>query len=274
MVEAIIDAPPDADITDLATETIKTINQRGEKMTLQERLNELQGKIEKIKKSTDYTPAYKERLLQGLQAEKQDLKAGALIELRGAWAKVRGDYDKLTQAGAALETRAAAGWDYARLDYMGKTAKAAIAQANNPGDLAALYAQAQASNDPYTRRVWAELAPEYARSKFGANPETGRLERQAARDLQAAIYHAQPGELQDLQSKWGELIERALSLRTATEAAESMLIPYGDLNMARIGGMGTEFSRLMDGINLAQRVDSQTLSTETTMTIAPAPAGA
>jgi hypothetical protein len=263
-------APSEADITPLELAALEALEnlKRGEEMTIQQKLNDLQTRINTLKKSGDYSPAYKAKLLAALDVEKSNLKAQALAELGAAWQAVRADYDKLTQAGAELETRAADGWDYARLDYMAKAAKAAIAQAASAGDLGALYNQAQASSDPYTRRAWAELAPEFARSKFGANLETGRLERQAARDLQAAIYHNQPGELQALQARWGELIERALSLRTETEAAESMLLSYGDINMARIGGTGTEFDRLMTGINLTQRVDPADLCTYTTMTIA------
>lgn len=232
-------------------------------MALQDQLQAIASKKKQIENNPDLSPAGKDKALNDLAAERANLKASALRELGASWSSVRSGYRNLQSRGAELDNQVGASWDYGRLNYMAQVVRSKIAQAEDTSKLTGLYSDAQGSGDYYIRRAWAEIAPQAAIDKFGLGVDTGRLQNQAARDLQGVIYHQHADELQELKADWDKLINRALDLHGATRSADSML----DDQQSRAWGQPTEFDKLLDGIRLDQTVEPQTLTTFTTLTV-------
>lgn len=215
-----------------------------------------------VQKNRDLSGQGQERQLKTVQAEIDAYRPKAYEHLRLTWHFIREDYKAWQAKAAQLEAAAGARWDYSRLNYEATAASAALknATSNTPGgDFPAarqVYEAWTNSGDPHRRRAMLEVGPELLTGRFGATngAEVNRLAKDASKRLAQEL---DTPELQALRAEGSNLTTRAAEAYQVTQEVGRLYDPAA----GNVWSVGNEFSQLLVGVTLAERVSAETLET-------------
>ena len=224
-----------------------------------ERINEFKARKIQIESNTDLSLEGKKKALAALQQQATAYKAAAVQELGINWGALRQRMARNIEAVQAAESKAAQQWDYSRLNYMTQAVKSQVASTANFSEVQRLYMQAMQSGDSHARRVWCEVVGEAVKAKY-KDGEAAAFAKQLQADLNRVITTP---EIEALKSEGSEITQQAAELHAQTQQINNYF--YGDSTAPRaVFGVSTEFENIMQGVQITQRVDPETLTTITT----------
>ena len=224
-----------------------------------DKLIEFKTRKIQIETNTDLSLEGKKKALATLQQQATQYKAAAVQELSISWGALRQRMARNIEAVQAAESKAAQQWDYSRLNYMTQAVKSQVASTANFSEVQKLYGQAMQSGDSHARRVWCEVVGEAVKAKY-KDGEAAAFAKQLQADLNKVITTP---EIETLKSEGTEITKQAAELHTQTQQLNNYF--YGDsMGPRAIFGGKNEFENIMQGVQVTQRVDPETLTTITT----------
>ena len=224
-----------------------------------DKLAEFKARKIQIETNTDLSLEGKKKALATLQQQATQYKAAAVQELSISWGALRQRMARNIEAVQAAESKAAQQWDYSRLNYMTQAVKSQVASTANFSEVQKLYGQAMQSGDSHARRVWCEVVGEAVKAKY-KDGEAAAFAKQLQADLNKVITTP---EIETLKSEGTEITKQAAELHTQTQQLNNYF--YGDsMGPRAIFGGKNEFENIMQGVQVTQRVDPETLTTITT----------
>ena len=224
-----------------------------------DKINEFKARKTQIESNTDLSQEGKKKALATLQQQADTYKATAVKELGISWGALRQRMARNIEAVQAAESKAAQQWDYSRLNYMTQAVKSQVASTANFSEVQKLYGQAMQSGDSHARRVWCEVVGEAVKAKY-KDGEAVAFTKQLQAELNKVITTP---EIETLKSEGSEITQRAAELHTQTQQLNNYF--YGEsMGPRAVFGVSTEFENIMQGIQVTQRVDPETLTTITT----------
>lgn len=224
-----------------------------------DKINEFKTRKTQIESNTDLSLEGKKKALATLQQQAETYKAAAVQELGIKWGALRQRMGRNLEAIQAAESKAAQQWDYSRLNYMTQAVKSQVANTANFSEVQRLYMQAMQSGDSHARRVWCEVVGEAVKAKY-KDGEAAAFAKQLQADLNKVVTTP---EIETLKSEGIEITKQAAELHTQTQQINNYF--YGDsMGPRAIFGGKTEFENIMQGVQITQRVDPETLTTITT----------
>ena len=224
-----------------------------------DKINEFKTRKIQIESNTDLSLEGKKKALATLQQQAETYKAAAVQELGIKWGALRQRMGRNLEAIQAAESKAAQQWDYSRLNYMTQAVKSQVANTANFSEVQRLYMQTMQSGDSHARRVWCEVVGEAVKAKY-KDGEAAAFAKQLQADLNKVVTTP---EIETLKSEGIEITKQAAELHTQTQQINNYF--YGDsMGPRAIFGGKTELENIMQGVQITQRVDPETLTTITT----------
>lgn len=225
-------------------------------MDIRAKLNEFDNRRREIFANADLSKQGRDKALQALNSEAANVKGDVLRELRGKWDGWKADARYNVESLREANERAAAGWDYARLNYMEKAVNFRVGGADSFADVASEYQRVKESGDRHALRAWTETAGATIRVKFGNDPEALSFVRQLSQDAAEVV---ETPEVKELKAEGERLSREAAELDEQTEQARAFYYPNG----AGVFGVQDEFETLREGVSITRRVEPETLATVT-----------
>lgn len=225
-------------------------------MDITTQLMDFRNRQHTINTSVELSGEGRRRAMQKLTSETAAARSAIVRDLQTQWNTWKADARRNIEDVRKAENEAAQKWDYARLEYMTRAIASTINNTREFSDVIGLYNQAKESGDLHARRAWAETAGPAVKAKYkGGEVET--FTKQLAQDAAAAI---ETPQLKAAREAGAQLTERARILDTQTEAVKEFYRPTrGDLT----DFLGDEFSAMRAGVSITQKVNPETLATET-----------
>lgn len=224
-----------------------------------DKINEFKARKLQIESNTDLSLEGKKKALAALQQEAAAYRAAAAQDLGIKWGALRQRMARNIEAMQAAESKAAQQWDYSRLNYMTQAVKSQVANTANFGEVQSLYRQAMQSGDSHARRVWCEVVGEAVKAKY-KDGEAAAFAKQLQAELNKVVTTP---EIETLKSEGTAITKEAAELHTQTQQINDYF--YGDsMGTRAVFGVSTEFENLMQGVQVSQRIDPETLTTITT----------
>lgn len=227
-------------------------------MDIRAKLNEFDNRRQGIFTNTDLSAQGRDKELAKLNAEAATYKSEVVRELRGKWDGWKADARHNVEALREANERAAAGWDYARLNYMEKAVNFRVGGADSFADVAGEYQRVKESGDRHAWRAWVETAGGTIRVKFGNDPEALSFVKRLSQDAPEVL---ETDEVKELKAEGERLSKQAQELDEQTEQARAFYHPNG----SGILGVKDDFETLRDGVQITRRVVPETLATVTSV---------
>lgn len=226
------------------------------------KIQTFKNKRHAIQTSADYSPEGKRKQLETLAREEAKFRQSAHNDLSLSWHSMRTKLEGLETSKAEAQDKAAKEWDFDRLNYNARVIESEVRKAASIADVMRKYNEVLKSGDKHARRAWAENIPAETAKRFpkGNPSELNNLERNAGKDL--ATLTTTP-ELESLAKQENDLTRQAVELHKETQII-ARYFSAGDWT-----GQGNEFYKLIDGVQVSERVDPATLATSHSVVLNP-----
>lgn len=229
-------------------------------MDITQKLAEFDNRRNAINTNADLSAQGRQKAMQELDREAGNYRGEVLRQLRIAWDGWKSEARRNIAALREASERAAASWDYDRLNYAARTVSNTIAQADNFARIAQAYSAAKDRGDRHELRAWIETSSAAVLRKFGRDPEAVTWAKRLPQDAPALDSE----EVRELKAKSQALTERGAELDNQTQRARAFYHPNG----AGVFSVGDDFEKLSEGVKVARRIDVETLATVTTINLA------